>query len=229
MLRAIIFDVDGTLAETEEYHRLAFNQAFAEAGLPWVWEPELYRALLKVTGGKERIRAYAEDHAPAKADWAIEHVAELHAAKNAIYAGFMRDGKVRLRPGIEALVRAAVAAGLKRAIATTTSPENVAALLEATLPGEGAALFPVIAAGSMARAKKPAPDIYEIACGLLDEPAANCLALEDSRNGILSARAAGLKVAAVRSFYCGQDDLTGADAVFEDSAALALHRLRPLV
>ena len=135
---------------------------------------------------------------------------------------------MKLRPGMEALIRAGEAAGLKLAIATTTSPENVAALLAATLPGEGNALFPVIAAGPMAKAKKPDPDIYLVACSMLGLPPADCLAIEDSRNGILAAKGAGLRVIAVRSAYCGHDDLSGADLVVEDTATLDLPRILAL-
>ena len=163
-LQALLFDVDGTLADTErDGHRIAFNQAFADAGLDWEWSPELYGELLAVTGGKERIRFYLDKYnpsfqRPAEFD---SFVADLHKAKTKHYTELLNTGAIPLRPGVKRLLEEARAAGLRLAIATTTTPANVSALLKNTLGDEGESWFEVIAAGDIVPAKKPAADIYE--------------------------------------------------------------------
>ena len=211
-LRALLFDVDGTLAETEEVHRVAFNTAFAEAGLDWVWSVDLYRALLAVTGGKERIRHYLDKYRPeyvrpANLD---ELIVALHQAKTRIYTETVADGGVPLRPGVRRLLAQARAAGLRMAIATTTTPENVTALLNTSLAPEGEGWFEVIAAGSMVPKKKPAPDIFIYAMERMGVKPEECLALEDSENGLIAARAAGLKTLVTVSDFTQGHDFSGA-------------------
>jgi HAD superfamily hydrolase (TIGR01509 family) len=211
-LRALLFDVDGTLAETEEVHRVAFNTAFAEAGLDWVWSVDLYRELLAVTGGKERIRHYLDNYRPdyvrpANFD---EFIAGLHQAKTRIYTDTVAAGGVPLRPGVRRLLEQARTAGLRLGIATTTTPDNVTALLNASLAPEGEAWFEVIAAGSMVPKKKPAPDIYHFAMEQMGLGPEACLAFEDSENGLIAARAAGLKTLVTVSDYTQGHDFSGA-------------------
>lgn len=217
MPQAVIFDVDGTLAETEDVHRVAFNHAFAEAGLDWVWDEALYRKLLKVTGGKERIAYFLEvSGLPSLAE---SDVAALHKAKTGFYTAMVAAGEIPLRPGIAEFL-AAVRGQKKLAIATTTSLPNIEALLAASLSPDWRGIFPHVAAGDMVSRKKPAPDVYELALSQLVLPPEACVAVEDFANGVASARAAGLRVIAVRSFYCRDDDLGGADLVLEDARGL---------
>src|SRR5574343_527033 len=194
-LQALIFDVDGTLAETErDGHRPAFNAAFAERGLDWHWDATLYGELLAITGGKERMRHYAERYAPevaTRADFDTL-IRQLHAAKTAHYMRLVGNGRLALRPGVAALIAEARAAGIRLAIATTTSPENVTALLDASLAPGSSDWFEVIGAGDVVPAKKPAPDIYRWVLDRLALPAENCLAIEDSANGLCATRTAGL-------------------------------------
>ena len=198
-LQALIFDVDGTLAETEELHRLCFNAAFAAAGLDWSWSQPLYRDLLGVTGGKERIAYFIAQFGGRPALPAAD-IAALHAAKTALYTTRMAEGAIAPRPGILRLIAEARAAGLACAIATTTSRPNIDALLAAFAP-DALSWFDAIAAVDQVAAKKPAPDVYHLALKQLGLPAASCLAIEDSRNGLESARAAGLACLITRSPY----------------------------
>lgn len=213
--RAIIFDVDGTLAETEELHRLAFNGAFREFGLDWDWSPDLYRRLLKVTGGKERLAHYIAAHTPSRGAEMLERVAELHAAKTARYTALVETGPTVLRPGIARLIREARAEGVAVALATTTSPENVAALLRAA-GREVEQAVGVIAAGDMVARKKPAPDVYHLALRMLELEAEECLAVEDSAAGVAAARAAGLPVLVTCSSYTDPGPLEGTLCALSD-------------
>ena len=211
-LQAILFDVDGTLAETEEVHRQSFNAAFRAAGLPWHWSRDLYRELLAVTGGKERIGRFLAGLAdPPGCD-----VAALQRAKTERYTALVAAGAVALRPGVARLLAEARAQGLRLAIATTTTPANIAALLAAALGPEGPALFEVMVAGDAVPRKKPAPDVYQAVLEAMGLDPAGCVAIEDSRNGVLSARRAGLPVLATPGLYTGDDDLRHALAVLSD-------------
>jgi len=218
-LEALIFDVDGTLADTErDGHRVAFNQAFKEAGLDWDWSVELYGELLQVTGGKERIQLYVEKFL--KNDFAFkgditEFAAGLHKRKTHFYLELLQSGAIPLRPGVERLINEARAAGLRLAIATTTTPENVTYLLSATLGKESIDWFEVIAAGDIVPAKKPAPDIYTWAMEQMDIQPDACLAFEDSLNGIKSSLGANLKTLITVNGYTKDDDFSGAVLVLD--------------
>jgi HAD superfamily hydrolase (TIGR01509 family) len=194
-LAALIFDVDGTLADTErDGHRVAFNAAFADAGLDWRWSVELYGELLVITGGKERIRYYLDRYRVdyRRPDDLDGFIAELHRSKTRYYTQMLAEGKIPLRPGVKRLLQEARAQGVRLAIATTTTPENVSALLEHSLHPDAMSWFDVIAAGDIVPSKKPAPDIYEYALKALDLSPESCLAFEDSYNGIRASRGADL-------------------------------------
>ncbi|WP_267424204.1 HAD-IA family hydrolase [Methylobacterium sp. GC_Met_2] len=215
MLRALIFDVDGTLAETEDLHRQAFNRAFAELGLPWHWDAALYADLLTVMGGKERLAHYIDTQQPAGAEAFHALAPEIHARKTAAYGALVAESRLPLRPGIARLIAEARAAGIRLAVATTTSRPNVDRLLAINFP-PGDAPFDVIAAGDEADRKKPAPDVFLLALAGLDIAASEAVAVEDSAAGISSARAAGLPVLATRSRYTGSHKLDGAFSAVSD-------------
>lgn len=194
-LEALIFDVDGTLADTEkDGHLAAFNAAFADAGLDWHWDNELYTKLLTVTGGKERMNYYVDKFNTdyVKPDNFDEMVADLHASKTRHYTDIMDQGKVPLRPGVLRLINEAREAGLRIAIATTTTPINVTALLRNAISPEAESWFEVIGAGNMVENKKPASDIYDYVLKKMNLKPENCLAIEDSENGIRSSRGSNL-------------------------------------
>lgn len=218
-LKALLFDVDGTLADTErDGHRPAFNAAFREFGLDWDWDVALYGQLLAVTGGKERMKYYVDNFRPdyrKPADF-DDLVAELHKAKTRHYTQLLAQGGIPLRPGVKRLLQEARAAGLILGVATTTTPENVTALLKHSLAADGADWFAVIAAGDIVPAKKPAPDIYIWAMQQLALAPEQCLAFEDSENGIRASRGAGLKTVVTVNDYTLGHDFSGAVAVLSD-------------
>jgi HAD superfamily hydrolase (TIGR01509 family) len=216
---ALIFDVDGTLAETEELHRQAFNHAFARHGLDWQWDRAVYKDLLRVTGGKERIRAHHERLRIA-APLSDVDIAELHRIKTAHYAELVETGCCPLRPGVTDLLAAAKARGQRLAIATTTSHGNIDALLSRALGKRWAADFDAIAAGDDVRHKKPAPDVYFEILARLKLNASDCVAIEDSANGLIAASRANIPVLITRSIFFRDDDFSRARVVLDDLSGL---------
>lgn len=216
---ALIFDVDGTLAETEELHRQAFNHAFVRHGLGWQWDRTVYKDLLRVTGGKERMRAYHArlGIASSLSDWDI---AALHRLKTAHYAGLIETGCCPLRPGVAELLRAAKARGQRLAIATTTSHGNINALLSQALGARWAADFDAIVAGDDVRHKKPAPDVYLDILARLKLDPSDCVAVEDSANGLIAASRANIPVLITRSMFFRDDDFSAARVVVDDLSEL---------
>jgi HAD superfamily hydrolase (TIGR01509 family) len=217
--KAIIFDVDGTLADTErDGHRPAFNAAFSEAGLDWHWDPGRYGELLAVTGGKERIARFMAEEgielAPGVDREAL--IAGLHQAKTRHYLALLRTGAIPLRPGVLRLLREAREVGIRLAIATTTTPENVTGLLAECGEPRLVDWFDVIAAGDVVPRKKPAPDIFELALSELGLAARDCVVIEDSEAGAAAALGAGLEALVVTlSAYTEDQDFARAPLVVD--------------
>ncbi|MGF6643039.1 HAD family hydrolase [Paraburkholderia sp. GAS82] len=214
-MHALIFDVDGTLADTETVHLQAFNAAFAEAGLDWFWDEALYTRLLKVAGGKERLLRYWHVADPEEADGmrVSEVIDAVHAIKTRHYAARVRDGGLPLRPGIARLIGEAQAAALPVAIATTTTPANLDALLQAPFGPAWRTRFAAICDAGTTRTKKPSPDVYFDVLRQLGLKGADCVAFEDSANGLRAARAAGVPTVVTPTAYTSRDDFDGALAV----------------
>ncbi|HKE49342.1 MAG TPA: HAD-IA family hydrolase [Rhodanobacteraceae bacterium] len=202
-LRALIFDVDGTLADTEEFHRRAFNATFAAAGLNWWWNRSTYRELLRVAGGRQRMRAFAEreDVATTERPDFEPLLTALHAAKTRRYDASLREEPLPLRPGIKRLFDEATEAHITLAIATTTTAANLDALLEPHFGHTWRERFAAVVSGSEIKRLKPEPDVYLETLRQLGLDADACLAFEDSSNGIRSAEAAGLAVIATPTWY----------------------------
>lgn len=221
---ALLLDVDGTLADTEELHRICFNRAFTEAGLPWCWSVEDYRRLLTTTGGRERIFRWIEEVEPERAAGLSGHadpfVRALHARKTELYAAGVRAGEVAPCPGIPELLARARGLGLALAIATTTSRANVEALLDAHPDALPRAWFATMVCGEDTSRKKPDPEVYRLALARLAVDPARALAVEDSRNGVLAAKAAGIAVVAIPSLYTAGDDFAEADRVLGSAGEL---------
>lgn len=229
-LQALIFDVDGTLADTEEAHRQSFNRAFEAHGLDWHWTRPRYAELLGVSGGRERIRLHLDSlalDANRKAALAAR-IDDIHRTKVEAYRALVESGGVPLRIGTRRLIEEALAEGLKLAVATTGTAAGVEALLERALGKETVRGFAAIAAGDVVGRRKPAPDVYHYVLQRLDVAPGACVAFEDSANGVRAARAAGIPVVATRSLYTAEDDLDGALAIFPDLAEVSLAELRRL-
>jgi len=225
-LQALIFDVDGTLAETESVHLAAFNHAFAELGMDWVWTDDMYLHLLDVSGGKERILLYWKQIDPALDAQAHKgEIDRIHALKTTIYENLVNSGSVSLRPGVLALINEARQAGLKLAIATTTTPANIAALLRGALGEHWRDMFAVIGDAATARLKKPHPQVYFQVLEALGVPASQCLVIEDSSNGLRAATAAGLKTLITTNRYTLHHDFSDALRVVPDLSHVTLAQL----
>ena len=212
-LQALIFDVDGTLANTErDGHRLGFNQAFAQMGLDWQWSVELYGELLAVAGGKERIKYFIDRYQPnfPKVENLDEFIKQLHQLKNKHYQALLKQGAIPLRPGVKRLITEAREQGLRLAIATTTTLANATTLLENTLDPTW---FEVIAAGDIVPAKKPAPDIYFYVLEQMQIEPEHCLVLEDTAHGLEAANEAKLKTVVTVNNYTEKQDFSKADLV----------------
>jgi HAD superfamily hydrolase (TIGR01509 family) len=219
---ALLFDCDGVLADTErDGHLPAFNQAFAEFGLPVQWSEEEYGRRLQIGGGKERIRCLLTPEfvsaagLPTDADAQAELVERWHRRKTEIFTEMVRSGAIAPRPGVERIARAAAAAGWKQAVASTSAIDSVRAVLEAAVGADLAARFSVFA-GDVVPRKKPSPDIYLLALRELGTPAADAVVIEDSRNGLLAAAGAGIGCVITLSTYTQHEDMTGAALVVSD-------------
>jgi HAD superfamily hydrolase (TIGR01509 family) len=213
-LKALIFDCDGTLAETEEAHRTAFNMAFARIGLDWHWSVDRYRDLLKVTGGRERIAHYIAEQGLSNVD-----IPRLHDMKNANYASLIERGEILLRPGVIRVMQAAEASGIALAIATTTSRSNLDNLIAASALSRFD--FTAVVTGEDVTRKKPDPEAYHAVLKQLSLDPGDCVAFEDSRNGLLAAHAAGIRSVITPSVYTMGENFDEASMLLADLGHIA--------
>lgn len=230
MLQALIFDVDGTLADTESVHLEAFNHAFHQEGLDWVWDVPLYTRLLEISGGKERMAHYWCSVEPERTELAAgaldATIHRLHEIKTAYYEAAVNNGAVQLRPGVLALMDEARRQGLQLAIATTTSPVNIAALLRSAIGPDWRSHFLAIGDASNAPIKKPHPQVYLKVLADMGLQAAQCVAFEDSANGLKAATAAGLDTVITPNSFTAHHDFTGALRVVPDLSEVNVARLK---
>jgi HAD superfamily hydrolase (TIGR01509 family) len=213
---ALIFDVDGTLAETErDGHRVAFNRAFKDFGLSWHWPVGLYGQLLRIAGGKERIRYFIKRYQP-KFDYQgdlTDLILDLHKAKTVHFKQLLLENAIPLRPGVKRLIEEAQRYQVRLAIATTSAKDNVIPLLETLLGPDSPRWFEVIAAGDMVPQKKPAPDIYNLVIDAMGLNPRRCLVFEDSQQGLEAATAAGLTTVVTVNDYTRNHKLNDAKLV----------------
>ncbi len=215
-MKALLWDVDGTLAETErDGHRVAFNQAFEALGLSWRWDDQTYGRLLAVAGGRERLMhdMMTRSDAPASAQQREELAAELHASKNRFYADRVAAGAVTLRAGVAELMDDCSAQGIRLGITTTTSRRNVQALFTVVFGPDWPTRFAAVVCGEDVRSKKPDPEVYQRALQALQIAPLDALAVEDSPGGVAAARAADVPVLVTRSAYFEQATIDGAIAI----------------
>jgi HAD superfamily hydrolase (TIGR01509 family) len=212
---ALVFDVDGTLAETEETRRQAFNEAFCAYRLDWSWSPELYGELLQVIGGKQRIEAYIArlQLAAQERKRLTRLVPQIHRTKNRLYKKLVDLGRVRPRAGVRRLMIEARDAGIQLAIASTTSPENFDSLITASFGPEAPRWFSAVITGDVVLRQKPFPDVYDLALARLGVPAQRAIAFEDSAIGIQAAKAAGLFTVVTPSVWTTAQDFAAADLI----------------
>ena len=208
VLKALIFDVDGTLAETEELHRSSFNRVFHDFGFDWYWTTDNYRSLLRTTGGKERIVRFLNEHALPPLEAKL--IGDMHAAKNRLYSEAVAMGELKPRAGVRSLVREAGRQGLKLGIATTTSRTNIQALFQFCFSEEERNLFGAVICGEDVSKKKPDPEVYLQCLAKLGLGAAEVIAIEDSATGLAAACAANIPTIVTPSSYTLDDDFTGA-------------------
>jgi beta-phosphoglucomutase-like phosphatase (HAD superfamily) len=228
-IKALIFDVDGTLADTEEAHRRSFNLAFERHGLAWHWSEDEYGRLLKTTGGKERIGTYVDSLAIDAAERRAlkAQIPAIHRTKTDNYTRMVSEGLVPLREGVSHLIDEAKRAGVSVSIATTTSLANIEALLTVNLGPGALDSFSVIGAAEQAQRKKPAPDVFAYVLKELQESAADCVAIEDSANGLAAAKAAGLFTVVTPSPWTRGENFESADLVLS-SLGSSPHPLRDI-
>ena len=218
MIKAIIFDCDGVLVDTErDGHRVAFNRAFAGKGLDFAWNEDLYGELLRVAGGKERMRHFFDSRGwPPDVKDRDEFIKELHRLKTQLFMQIIESGELSLRPGVARLVDEAIAKGLVLAVCSTSNERAVNLIVEKLLGRERKACFRAILAGDIVSKKKPDPEIYNLALERLKLTPGECAVIEDSRNGLLAAKAAGMHCIVTTNGYTEDEDFSEADVVVSE-------------
>jgi HAD superfamily hydrolase (TIGR01509 family) len=217
-MKGLIFDCDGVLVDTErDGHRVAFNQAFAAKGLGTEWDVPVYGELLKIAGGKERMRHYFDEAGwPGGVSDRDALIADLHRLKTDLFMEIIESGQLPLRPGVARLVDEAIADRMPLAVCSTSNERAVNLIVQRLLGPARERGFGLILAGDVVARKKPDPAIYRLACERLRVPAGECVVIEDSRNGLLAATAAEMKCVITANGYTEGEDFAGADAVFPE-------------
>ena len=216
LMNTLIFDIDGTLAETEELHRKAFNEIFIKSDINWYWNPRLYRKLLKISGGRERMLFYQTNFSDKNSLLSEKDISKLHEKKTILYTNWVKDGALTLRPGVKTMITSALERKITLAIATASSQvESLVSLTQSCLGLHPNEIFSFLSTGNLVEKKKPASDVYDLVLKEMSLNPEQCLAIEDSRVGLLAAKGAKIKTLVSPSLYHIKDDFTEADYLCE--------------
>ena len=218
LLSAVLFDVDGTIAETEELHRKSFNESFKEFNLDWFWDKPIYKELINIGGGKERIQHYMKRAWPEMLEYKnlSKYIDSIHKVKNEIYEDYLNEETITFRPGIKRLISELKESRIRIALVSSSSKTNIENLLLKGLQFKSIDFFDLIAHGDCTKNKKPSPEIYEWALEKLKLSAQSCIAIEDSPRGLDSAVAAKIKVIVTPSELTSDENFEDADLVVSD-------------
>ena len=217
-LSAVFFDVDGTIAETEDLHRRSFNESFKEFSLDWYWDEAIYKELIQIGGGKERIKHYINRAWPEMLNYKnlTKYISSIHKTKNEIFEDFVIESKIELRPGVMRLIRELKEKKIKLGLVSSTSEENVKNLFEKGLKIKITDYFDIVAHGECTVNKKPSPEIYEWILEKLKLPPQACVVIEDSPRGLEAALGANLKVIITPSTFTEDEMFNGAKLIISD-------------
>ena len=213
-LKAIFFDQDGVIIDTErDGHRVSFNETFMEFGFTFAWGVDEYHELLQISGGKERMKHYLNTKGfgkPVPPEEVDDLIARMHKRKTALFIEMIESGRLPLRPGIHRFMREAMAAGLKLGVCTTSNEKAAHAIATQILKD---IKFEVVLAGDVVEKKKPAPDIYNLALQKTGLRPEEVFVVEDSRNGVVAGKAAGMRVLATTNVYTEKENLSPAEVI----------------
>jgi len=206
--------MDGTIIDTEkDGHRVAFNEAFARLGINTEWNIPKYHQLLQIAGGKERMKFYFQGegmkYLPAGKS-INDFVQQLHLLKTEIFVSLIESGKLPLRPGIKRIMQEANEKRILIGICTTSNEKAVKAIVNSLL---AEIKIGFILAGDIVTKKKPNPEIYLLALQKTSLSCNEVLVIEDSENGLIAGKEAGIKVLVTVNEYTKNENLAGADAV----------------
>lgn len=234
-MEALLFDCDGVLVDTErDGHRVAFNQAFAKKGIDVEWNVDEYKELVKVAGGKERMKHYFDQNGwPSDAEDKDALINELHLLKTDIFMELIESGALLLRPGVARIIDEAIEAGIQLAVCSTSNVRAVTRIVEVLLGEERKKYFGGIFAGDMVPRKKPDPAVYNLCSQELQLDPAICVVVEDSRNGLLAAKAGGFKCIVTTNDYTIDEDFAEADSIVselgDDPVQVGIEDLKKLI
>jgi len=218
LLSAVLFDVDGTIAETEDFHRKSFNESFREFNLDWFWDEAMYKELINIGGGKERIEHYIKRAWPEMLDYKnlTKYINSIHKVKNEVFEDYILESEIKPRPGVIRLIKELKENNIRIAIVSSNSEKNLHILFKQGLNINPKKTFDLIAHGECTKNKRPSPEIYEWVLEKLRLPPQSCVAIEDSPRGVESAKNANLNILATPSIFTKDEDFSDAKLIVSD-------------